>query len=230
VSLIYPKTENLFTRDPETHKLNMGDLRVAEFGLIKHWHVTEKIDGTNMRVVYDPKAETVEIRGRSDAANIPGDLLKTMQDMFPLENLQRQFDGYLAEQIELGTTVTIYGEGYGAGIQKGGYYNPNKAFRVFDVCYHRYTGLDSWCQPSTVKWICETLQVPMVPVIYDKYTIDDIVDLVQSMKNGNTVSNTAFRDSEQTAEPEGIIARTDPYLYNEHGGRIMFKLKTKDLP
>ena len=30
--------------------------------------------------------------------------------------------------------------------------------------------------------------------------------------------------------PEGVIARTDPYLFDSRGGRVMWKLKYKDFP
>ena len=28
---------------------------------------------------------------------------------------------------------------------------------------------------------------------------------------------------------EGVVGRTEPYVYNEHGSRVMFKLKGRDL-
>ena len=50
----YPKIETLFNRD-EKFKVVEGDYRLPEFENIKQWDVTEKIDGTNVRVRLFPK-------------------------------------------------------------------------------------------------------------------------------------------------------------------------------
>ena len=48
----YPKIETLFTRD---EKFKVTDIiRLPEFENIKKWLVTEKIDGTNIRIIYTP--------------------------------------------------------------------------------------------------------------------------------------------------------------------------------
>jgi len=48
----YPKIETLFKRD-ETFRVT-DKLRLPEFALVREWLVTEKVDGTNIRVVYLP--------------------------------------------------------------------------------------------------------------------------------------------------------------------------------
>lgn len=225
-SFEYGKTENLFKRSEETHKLTT-DLRREEFKLISRWSVTEKIDGTNMRVLYDPRAGTVEVRGRSDNAQVHVDLLRAIEEMFPLEAMRRQFDEYLGEQVELGTTLTIYGEGYGAGIQKGGgNYNQRKTFRMFDVVYHRHHGLDSWAQWDTVEMIAAGLGVETAPFLGDM-TLGEVVELVYS----NPASQVAAEEGMGPEIPvmEGVVARTNPYLFNHQGQRVMFKLKGRDL-
>jgi hypothetical protein len=113
----YPHTDNLFTRNEETHKLNLWDFKQPEFGQIKNWFVTEKVDGTNCRLIYDPQSYTAEARGRTDNAQMHRDLVRAIEEMFPLDRLSRQFD----DHIKTGDTkVIIFGEGYGPGIQKAG--------------------------------------------------------------------------------------------------------------
>lgn len=234
ISLEYPKTENLFNRDPDTHKLIESELRVPAFDQIKYWHVTEKIDGTNMRVIYCPDVHKVEIRGRSDRANIPGDLLKYMQDIFTVENLSAQFDEFMQKEGQEGSCVTIYGEGYGPGIQKsGGNYAPSKRFRMFDIMYcwrgPAYgEGLNSWAAQETVEMLADGLGALQAPVIFDSADLWELVDFVKHLNH----SHTAFEDyPEQYAnsQAEGIIARSDPYLFTHRGSRVMFKLKVDDL-
>ena len=51
-STTYPKIETLFDRDSQ-FKLNTDAIRKPELDLIKKWEVTEKIDGTNIRIFWN---------------------------------------------------------------------------------------------------------------------------------------------------------------------------------
>lgn len=240
-SLEYPKTENLLTRDPDTHRLIAGEFRKPEFAIPQTWHVTEKIDGFNLRVIYCPADGAVSVRGRSDKANIPEDLRANVLAMLPAEKLAAQFDEYLGPD---GATVTLYGEAYGPGIQKGAGYRADKSVRFFDTLYMRpgadyvaighpqtrvaTTWRGSWCNPSTVEWLCGLLGIPYVPVIQRSATLEQVHDIVFSMCDQPT-SITSDEDGGQGHQAEGVVCRTDPYLFTHGGGRLMFKLKVEDL-
>ena len=66
----YPKIQTLWKRDKEMGKVIEGELSKPEFDNIKNWLVTEKIDGTNIRIIfktYPPKEAlepSVEFKGR----------------------------------------------------------------------------------------------------------------------------------------------------------------------
>jgi len=107
----YPKIETLFERD-ENFKVT-DKIRLSEFENIKNWLITEKIDGTNIRVIYTPEDKLL-IRGRTDKASIPTFLLEELQKIFTIEKVKSILDN----PIEKG--MCLYGEGYGAKIQKGG--------------------------------------------------------------------------------------------------------------
>lgn len=235
-SIEYPKTENLFARNPVTHKLTM-EFKRPEFRQINLWDVTEKIDGTNIRVIYKPVTSTwpdppkVEVRGRSDRASVPRDLEAYLLDLLPPDKLAAQFDEFIGpERIADGASVTLFGEGYGAGIQKGGKYGPVKRFVLFDVMYHWpvevshdggdviRTWHDSWCQPSTTRMIGKELGIPLAPYI-GRMTLGEINAYVRAQAPSKLCDGV----------PEGVVARTDPYLYTERGHRVMFKLKGEDL-
>lgn len=232
VSLEYPKIENLFARDISTHKLIIGEFRSPAFDQIKTWHVTEKIDGTNMRVVYCPDAQKVEIRGRSDRASIPGDLHNYMLDLFTLEKMSATFDQYMNREGYYGSCVTLFGEGYGPGIQKvGGGYSTGKEFRLFDVLYcwrdDVLPGFNSWSNQETVAMVSKMLQCKTAPILYDKATLGTVMEYLQS---GPLNSRVAIENGmEQVMVPEGVVARSDPYLYTHRGNRVVFKLKVEDL-
>lgn len=232
-SVEYPKTENLFQRDPETHKLIPGALRSPHFGQVKSWHVTEKIDGQNVRIVYKP-GEPISFRGRSDRAALPRDLVEYLEGIFNPAAMEGQFAEFLTREGRDGS-VTIYGEGYGPGIQKGGgNYAPAKLFRMFDVMYHWHQTddmgqefyLNSWATMETVDMISDLSADLRAPVLGEAMTLQEIVALVAF----GLESKVARYDGDRPdVVAEGVIARSDPYLYTARGSRVMFKLKGEDL-
>jgi hypothetical protein len=135
VSTEYHKIETLYERDPATFKLKEPlTLKNRIYGAIKTWHWTEKVDGTNIRVMWTPGAheiggssypESLTIGGRTDNAQIHADLYKRLTELFDVDRIRDTFPD---------TPVVFYGEGYGAGIQKGGGdYSVPKDFILFDI-------------------------------------------------------------------------------------------------
>lgn len=238
----YPKTENLFVRDEETHKLIPGQFRSPTFGQIDRWLVTEKIDGTNIRLVLEwitDDAPDFQVFGRSDAANLP----KLFQEeALPGATCARMVDAWRAiDPAENTHRMVVYGEGYGPGIQKGGgSYAPRKSLRIFDVrTYRRYEvsepprGLveqeerSLWRPWADVETVAEVLGLKTAPVIGRGMSMDEIVG---NFYGPSYYSHVALEETGEQIEAEGVIARTDPYLYDAWGSRVMFKLKGKDLP
>ena len=239
----YPKIENLFTRDETTHKLNMGDFRLPQFEQIASWLITEKINGMNIRLVLDGNHE-VFIRGRTDAAMLPKKFTCEALSHFPLvedfrvtmikalESISQPDDGKRA--------MIVFGEGYGPGIQKGGgLYAPTKRLRIFDVVTFRPQlreslgpttpswdyGRGLWRTWEDVRMVADVLGLDTVPVVEEKGTIPQIIEYVYRAPR----SDTSVLDGAGELASEGVVARTDPYLYDFRGDRVMFKLKRKDL-
>lgn len=124
----YHKIQSIFKRDMESrHKtLLEGQWTCPEFAYLasNQWTFTEKVDGTNIRVIFQNGGIT--FGGRTDNAQIPAQLVTRLNEKFlPLaETLKETFsDG-----------CVLYGEGYGAKIQKGGgNYRADQDFVLFDV-------------------------------------------------------------------------------------------------
>lgn len=226
----YPKTPNLFARDPETHVVIRQPKE--EFTQIATWLVTEKIDGTNIRLVLDTD-KTISVRGRSDAAALPKN--------FEAEALGDGWQGRLLLALQTiepehweHFALIVFGEGYGPGIQKGGGgYAPRKSLRIFDVVTINSEGRRLWRTWDDVKTVSEILGVPTAPVIswYSRMDTNEVIRYVK----GDPDSVVAIADGGAPEPPvghrgqEGVIARTDPYLFDYRGNRVMFKLKGKDL-
>lgn len=189
--------------------LIMGDYSCPEFGLIKHWQVEEKIDGTNIRIVYDPHAEQkITILGRQKDSKVPKLLYEFLKYHFTIERLSSAFNA--------DTTYTLYGEGYGNNIQSAGpKYSKNVRFMLFDVRLG-----DIWLSRQEVKEKADQLELPFPPQ-YGYMTEKEVIELVSSRPNSLC--------SDEPQIFEGIIARTEPYIFLNTGIRIMWKLKVKDI-
>jgi len=212
-SMEYHKIDTLFERD-EKFIVDSSKLRHPVIATISQWDVTEKIDGTNIRVMMD-ETGSITFGGRTDKAQLPADLIHYLIKTFTPENMRRAF----AREGELLPTVVLYGEGYGSGIQKGGYYRADKAFRLFDVLVDGRWWLD-W---TNICDVADKLDIQTVPYL-GRWTLAEITNAV---RNGID-SIVAKEESGKEAKAEGIVARPIETLFDKKGQRLIIKLKTKD--
>ena len=203
----YPKIETLFNRD-EKFKLT-SEVRSPVFATIKSWVVTEKIDGTNIRINLDEN-DVVTFNGRTDNAQIPAELAIYIVKEFTAEKLK------VLRKDEDKVSITLYGEGYGAGIQKGGGdYRKDKGFILFDVLIaDKY-----WLDDEAVTEIADKLGIPRVPIL----GIMSFEELVSYVKQG---FKSKCAETERNAE--GIVARPLEPLFDKRLHRVIIKLKEKD--
>jgi ATP-dependent RNA circularization protein (DNA/RNA ligase family) len=205
----YHKIQSIFNRDPEDNFKTFieGDFAKPEFKVLKdiNWVWTEKIDGTNIRVIWDGR--NVEFRGKTDKANIPSHLVKKLHELFTPEKLDAVFED---------EEVCLYGEGYGHKIQKGGNYIQNDvSFILFDVKIGHW-----WLKRIDVENIAKSLDIYAVPVI----DIGPLEDAIQLVKEG--FKSTIAQSESYLAE--GLICKPDVELFNRKGERVITKIKHKD--
>lgn len=201
-----------------------GQLRLPEFGLVTHWLVTEKIDGTNLRVRYEPwlgdypgGEAKVSFSGRTDNASLHPKLTERLEEIFTRRALEEAFPG-------LTEPVWLYGEGYGPKVQSGGWYTGGKdskhGFRLFDVLVGRW-----WLNWENVENVAEKLGIETVPVLSERASLEHALSMVK------LESATAAQDGgDDGRQHEGIVCRTNPLLFTRSGERLMWKLKVRDLP
>lgn len=94
----YPKIEALFERDMEgTKKLIEGKFRneTVEFLKDNTWVCTEKIDGTNIGIVWD--GHSVSYQGRTERAQIPAHLMNKLIEMFGGNDNEELFEQKFGE-------------------------------------------------------------------------------------------------------------------------------------
>jgi len=214
----FPKIETLYDRDEKTHKVIVGQLRCSEFGNVRRWLVTEKVDGTNVRIRLSPD-NSVFYGGRTDNAQMPVMLLDFLKNTLPAEKLRAAF------ATSTDAEVVLCGEGYGEKIQNGGAYRKGVSFRLFDVLI----GDKWWLEPEDIADVAQKLGIQAVPVTCNKYggLPASVVDLLLLLGNDGN-STVATQDGGSGVRAEGVVARPAPMLFDRRGNRVMWKLKFKD--
>ena len=206
----YHKIQTVYFRDHENNYKTLleGAWAKPEFELLKNidWICTEKIDGTNIRVMWD--GEQVRFGGKTDKAQIPTILIYALQDTFTNEKMKEVF-------IDA-DNVCLYGEGYGKKIQKGESYLPDRAdFILFDVKVG-----DWWLTREANEDIAKKLNIGVVPII----GILKLEQAIECVKNG--FKSTIADNKDYVAE--GLIMKPKTELFNRRGERIITKIKHKD--
>lgn len=203
----YHKIEGLYLRD-ENKRLMPGVFRnpMVEYLKGNQWYFTEKIDGMNIRVVWD--GHRVSFYGRTDRAVIPAKLLERLNTLFGGEVNEQIFEQHFGSNC-----VTLFGEGYGAKIQNGGDYRSDNDFILFDVEINDSIMLN---RPD-VEEIAQVFGIDRVPIILHG-TIREAEEYVRS-KPMSTIG---------TAKMEGLVGKPCFELMNRKGERAIVKIKVRD--
>jgi len=204
----YPKIQAVWDRDPATNHRTLieGSWSRPEFWWMRDlaWDWTEKIDGTNIRVEWNPEVG-VMLGGRTERAQIPAVLVERLETMFAPDKMRDRYPE---------TAMCLYGEGYGARIQKGGgnYIPDGVSFILFDI---QCGGL--WLERPDVLDIAASLQVETVPVVG-----------MGSLQGAIDQARDGFPSLYGNAQAEGLVMRPHVQLFNRRGQRVMCKVKHKD--
>jgi len=210
----YHKIQSLFLRDPATQHRTFidGQWTLPEFGYLRYaeWTFSEKIDGTNIRVGWD--GEKVTFGGRTDDAQMPTFLMARLVEMFPAAKMLDVFGDRGG--------ITLYGEGYGAKIQKGGgnYIADGQSFILFDI-YGGSADSGLWFERSSVEQAATALSIDAAPII-ETGDLDRACALVAA----------GFQSpiAQRPTLAEGVVLRPAVELRTRRGDRIISKLKHRD--
>jgi len=204
----YHKIQTVFKRDPETNYKTLIEgefsLRVFDFLKYNRWIFTEKVDGVNIRVMFD--GETIKFAGKTDKAQIYSGLADRLNKRFlsQLSMFKTTFES---------SNVCFYGEGYGAGIRKGGgNYRDDQDFVLFDVKVG-----DWWLRREAVNNVAKAFDLDVIPIIGS----GTLLELVQKTKIG-------FKSLWGDFNAEGIVARPSVELKARNGDRVITKIKHRD--
>jgi RNA ligase len=214
----YPKINTIWKRDARG-RIVEDEYATPELAYLADlmWDWTEKVNGTNTRIGWDaakPPLGDFEISGRTADAQIPAKLIATLRELIKPELLRAAFDDEGSRPPGHAASVTLYGEGYGAGIQKGGgNYSDSQTFVLFDVVVDEW-----WLSRENVADVARKLDLRVVPS-FGQMTLKAASDLVKSGPLMSTWGAFAA---------EGLVGRPAVDLHDRRGDRIMAKIKTRD--
>jgi len=206
----YHKIQTMFKREQKKPcRIIEGEWTIPEFEYLKNnkWEFTEKVDGTNIRVMFD--GSNIRYGGKTDNAQTPCDLIERLGNIFE-PNIDKMVEMFPSKN-DAPPQVCFYGEGYGAGIQKGGVYRPTKDFVCFDIKIG-----ESWLTRENIEDICGKLGVDIVPVV-GYGTLEDGIKIVRE----------GFKSKWGDFIAEGIVARPCVDIRGRYG-RIITKIKHCD--
>lgn len=215
----YQKIQTLFKRD-ERNIIIPDQFTYPEFEILKDlkWECTEKIDGTNIRIELESSGNPedgiiMSFKGRTDKAVIPEHLLTKLNWLFDRERLMEVLN--ITDETQ-DCNITLYGEGYGAKIQKGGNYISNDVnFILFDVKIGKW-----WLDRESIKDIANKLGINAVPLM-GYMTIPEAIEYVKKGFKSTIAENKDY-------DAEGLVLKTPCGLLKRDGERLITKIKTVD--
>lgn len=211
----YQKIENIVNYDAKG-KMPVGFTKKYEALKGLTYFGTEKVDGTNIGIVWD--GYRISFQGRTEKSELPKHLQEKLNSMFLSDEMENVFEQLFGEK-----EVIIFGEGYGEKIQTGGNYfslvGDRVGFIVFDVMVE-----GCYLSRESVEDICNKLCLKVVPIVFEG-TLEEAISYVQTMR----MSRVAYENGSEN-EIEGIVCQPlGVRLYDERGNRICFKVKYRDV-
>lgn len=214
----YHKIITLWKRDPDNNYRTLieGKWALPAFEALSKatWDWYEKVDGTNIRVIFDPTGPTfgnggwVEFRGRTDKAQLYAPLVDRLRELFPVEFFGDNFDLERSGDAH----ITLYGEGFGRKIQKGGgnYGEP-------DLCLFDIKIGDMWMEQAFVSELAEQAGLQRAPLVGQ----GNLWEAIYRVRAG-------FDSKWGHFDAEGLIVRPGVELQDRLGNRVIGKIKVKD--
>lgn len=208
----YTKINTVFKRNMghqgKTKPLIYGAWSEPEFEYLKstEWIGTEKIDGTNIRIMWQDGH--ISFGGKTDNAQIPSQLYSYLSGNFTTDIMDSNFSG---------RDICLYGEGFGNKIQPHGrdYIPDSQKFILFDCKVG-----DFWLQRDSLEDIAKALNIDIVPVLF-RGTLLDAIDVVS-----NGFTSTVSHNKKLIAE--GLILKPTIEMLKRNGSRIITKIKHCD--
>lgn len=211
----YPKLKNLHKRDPADNKVIdefTDEIFSPELLGNAGWTWREKMDGTNLRIIWD--GHRAEYRGRTDRAQFSNG-----QTVFLDEKIKSPAFEELLEQTFGNTEAALYAELIGNKIQG----NPHKIvgyeIRVYDAFVAGW-----WLLPASVDELANDLGLGSAEII----VVAPIGHMHQVMKNVAAQSEFFEEETIESDYLEGIVGTAPGGVLHRSGTILRVKLKLEN--
>jgi hypothetical protein len=212
----YPKINSLWKRNPKGNLVLPGQFASRAIRDLKDavWYWAEKIDGMNIRFYWD--GARVHLGGRTDNAQFSDHIRNSLMALIDIDAWRAEFGD---------THVIVFGEGYGAGIQKGGGYRDTPGFITFDIQMGGHWGINQSCPfigHGSMSAVAHRLGFDVVKTL-DCTTVLDAWDKME---------NRFYESTYPGHELEGIVGRPEQPFYLREAVRmtpVMCKMKYVDV-
>ena len=185
---------------------------LAQTDPVSYWVAHEKIHGTNFSIwITENEIKYAKRSGFiTEGDNFYG-YKNVMQILAPsFATIQDFIKSKATSKIPI-DTITIFGELFGDGIQKGVQYPLGKHFFAFD------TMIDGkYCSHEFHTWLCTASDIPLVPFIQ----AGSLLTLLELQPEYLTALNPIADNY-----AEGIVIKPVVPLYLLNGSRVIIKLK-----
>ena len=221
----YHKIPNVGERDHETRKIMFhgGEVVYSSDDLagLKNidWIFTEKIDGTNVRVICD--CGVWSVFGRTDNAQLRPELLKAIHTWTKTPKVEE-----FAETVRgRNQRCIIYGEGVGPKIQKNLMFKQGYQFIPFDVRFETPDAESGeirsiWLKPDSVLFFAHSLGLDAAPIVLQGPLWAGIAYVQKGLRSRFDPENKLYAEGVIGRPVEGYLTRT--------GNRIICKIKHRD--
>jgi Rnl2 family RNA ligase len=212
----------VFMKYPEIVRLE----RRPEILAVKQVVATEKLHGTNFRVHFPAGMTSIaevqfggrnEEFGNGDGSTFYGGRpvawFKSRPEL--LERMRATFASYGFSE------VTVFGEAYGAGVQKGIRYATDDAlmFRAFDIAV-----AENLVTYDLFVELCERMDLPRVPEIWRGEPSLAAFDALLEKPSAEGIANGV---SDEANVSEGVVIRANPLLRDVFGQWLVIKHKSE---
>ena len=245
----YPKISAPYKRTDPKSKVVDTDVYVNETAKLLSnigYYATEKVDGTNLNIIYDGDKVTYE--GHTDKTNWAAEVASWIEEKF----VKNEAFVQMCEQKFGAKHITFSGELIGPKIQSNLYKLDDYRFICFDISELRILKDNRiWYSRPAVEGICSDFGLEPSPVVYFDEDIegnvfhtfsdpikDPYTTYVRSETLGTWTSFIKMNDNSGTPvlshinpdkEIEGFVVRPMVELKDNNGERIIYKIKIKDI-
>lgn len=222
----YPKITSPFKRTDEKSKtVNVcvwfDDYAkfFGESGL--PFYATEKVDGTNLNIVYD--GNHIQYKGHTDKTVWDPEVEDWIKSKFKTSEFEQ-----ICEQMFGEHEIKLCGELIGPKIQNNIYNLEDYKFVLFDI--HNNT-TNTWWKRETVEEKAEELNLDIVPLIGATNFTDLRIESKNTIRGWvNLLQNVEFKSKfNKDVEIEGFVVRPLMEILKANGERVIYKIKIKDI-